>query len=106
MMLRTIYPHIEQNIERALSLIKELGELADEVVVAGGAAIGLLITDPANPTVRPTQDLDVIVKVINRIDFYNFQGRLNEKGFHESMEGDFVGRFVKGRMYKGTLFNC
>ena len=42
--------------------------MADEVVVAGGAAIGLLITDPANPTVRPTQDLDVIVEVINRAD--------------------------------------
>ena len=48
-MIRTIYPQIEQNIERALGLIEELGELADEVVVAGGAAIGLLITDPANP---------------------------------------------------------
>ena len=97
-MLRTIYPHIEQNIERALALIKELGELADEVVVAGGAAIGLLITDPANPTVRPTQDLDVIVEVINRVDFYNLQNRLNEKGFQETMDSDFVGRFVKGRM--------
>ena len=99
-MIRTIYPHIEQNIERALGLIEELEELADEVVVAGGAAIGLLITDPANPTVRPTQDFDVIVKVINRVDFYNLQSRLNEKGFHESMEDDggFVGRFVKGHM--------
>ena len=41
-MLRRIYPHIELNIELALALIKELGELAGEVVVAGGAATGLL----------------------------------------------------------------
>lgn len=97
-MLRRIYPYIEQNIELALALIKELGELADEVVVAGGAATGLLITDPATPTVRPTQDLDVIVKVINRADFYGLRDRLIVKGFRETMNNDFVGRFVKGRM--------
>jgi hypothetical protein len=97
-MLRSIYPYIDENTERALSLIKELEELAEEVVVAGGAAVGLLITDPANPTVRPTQDLDVIVQVINKADYYNFQERLQAKGFHETMDSDFVGRFVKGRM--------
>ena len=97
-MLRSIYPYINENIERALSLIRELEELAEEVVVAGGAAVGLLITDPANPTVRPTQDLDVIVKVINRADYYSLQERLQAKGFQETMESDFVGRFVKGRM--------
>ena len=79
-------------------MIRELEELAEEVVVAGGAAVGLLITDPANPTVRPTQDLDVIVKVINRADYYSLQERLQAKGFQETMESDFVGRFVKGRM--------
>ena len=97
-MLRSIYPYIDENIKRALSLIRELEELAEEVVVAGGAAVGLLITDPANPTVRPTQDLDVIVKVINRADYYSLQERLQAKGFQETMESDFVGRFVKGRM--------
>ena len=97
-MLRSIYPYINENIERALSLIRELEELAEEVVVAGGAAVGLLITDPANPTVRPTQDLDVIVKVINRADYYSLQERLQAKGFQETRESDFVGRFVKGRM--------
>ena len=97
-MLRSIYPYINENIERALSLIRELEELAEDVVVAGGAAVGLLITDPANPTVRPTQDLDVIVQVINRADYYSFQERLQAKGFQETMDSDFVGRFVKGRM--------
>jgi hypothetical protein len=97
-MLRSIYPYINENIERALSLIRELEEMAEEVVVAGGAAVGLLITDPANPTVRPTQDMDVIVQVINRADYYSFQERLQAKGFQETMDSEFVGRFVKGRM--------
>ena len=102
-MLRNIYPYIDENIERALSLIRELEELAEEVVVAGGAAVGLLITDPANPTVRPTQDLDIIVQVINKADYYNFQERLQAKGFHETMDSDFVGRFVKGRLFLDVM---
>jgi len=37
-----------------------LGELVDEVVFVGGAAVTLWITDPAAPPVRPTNDVDVV----------------------------------------------
>jgi len=57
-----------QNVERILAVVRQLGELSQEVVFAGGAATGLLITDPAIPDVRPTIDIDIIVEVITRTD--------------------------------------
>jgi hypothetical protein len=35
-------------------------------VFVGGAVAGVLITDPAMPEIRPTQDVDVICSVIAR----------------------------------------
>ena len=51
-----------QNVERIVTVSRQLGELLQKVVFAGGSATGLLITDPAFPDVRPTIDLDVIVE--------------------------------------------
>ena len=49
-----------QNVERIIAVARQLGELAQKVVFAGGAATGLLITDPAFSDVRPTIDIDVM----------------------------------------------
>ena len=49
---------------RQLARVAEaLGDLRHDVVFVGGATVGLLITDPAAPRVRPTKDVDVIVEV-------------------------------------------
>jgi len=46
---------------------EQLGEaLLEQLVFVGGAVAGLLITDPAMPEIRPTQDVDVICSVIFR----------------------------------------
>ena len=50
-------------IEWIRIVAERLGDLRDEVVFLGGATVGLLITDPATTTVRPTKDVDVIVEV-------------------------------------------
>jgi hypothetical protein len=39
-----------------------LGPLLDELVFVGGCATGLLITDPASGGIRPTIDVDTIVR--------------------------------------------
>ena len=40
---------------------EQLGEaLLEQLVFVGGAVAGVLITDPAMPEIRPTQDVDVI----------------------------------------------
>lgn len=82
-----------QNVERILAVVRQLGELSQEVVFAGGAATGLLITDPAIPDVRPTIDIDIIVEVITRTDYYRLEQRLREKGFRESIEDKVICRW-------------
>jgi hypothetical protein len=85
--------HLDQNIERVLAVARQLGELAQEVVFVGGAATGLLVTDPAIPDVRPTIDVDVIVEVISHVDYFRLQERLREKGFRESMQEEVICRW-------------
>jgi len=85
--------HRDQNVERILVVANQLGELAKEVVFTGGAAAGLLITDPAVPDIRATIDIDVIVEIVTRTDYYRFQERLREKGFRESMEDEVICRW-------------
>ena len=49
----------------------------------GGAVAGVLITYPAMPDIRPTQDVDVICRVIARADYNRLGKQLRERGFQE-----------------------
>jgi len=82
-----------QNVQRIKAVARQLEDLLKNVVFAGGAVTGLLITDPAFPDVRPTIDIDVIVEVISLTDYYRLQQRLREKGFRESMENGVICRW-------------
>ena len=42
---------------------RDLRSLIHETVFLGGAATGLLLTDPAAPPIRITRDIDVIIEV-------------------------------------------
>lgn len=68
-------------LERAA---EHLGDaLLEQLVVVGGAVAGVLITDPAMPDIRPTQDVDVICRVIARADYYQLGMQLRGRGFQE-----------------------
>ena len=49
-------------------MANHLGRLKSQVVFLGGAATGLLLTDPAAAPIRPTKDVDVIVQVGSRLE--------------------------------------
>lgn len=51
-------------------VVKQLGELADDLIFVGGATVGLYITDKAVPKVRFTVDVDCIVEVVGRKEYY------------------------------------
>ena len=57
--------------------------LLEQLVFVGGAVAGLLITDPAMPDIRPTQDVDVICRVIARADDQPLGMQLRDRGFQE-----------------------
>ena len=68
-------------LERAA---EQLGEaLLEQLVFVGGAVAGVLITDPAMPEIRPTQDVDVICSVIARSDYHQLGRQLRQQGFQE-----------------------
>ena len=71
------------NIELLLSVVNQLGELADEMVFIGGCATGLLITDIAAAPIRATKDVDAIVQVATKADYYKLSDRLQQQGFTE-----------------------
>lgn len=63
-----------------------LGErLRDELVFVGGAVAGLLITDPALPAIRPTEDVDLIVHAAVLADYHRVEQGMRERGFVQDM---------------------
>jgi len=73
------------NIRMIIHVAKRLGNLRDKVVFVGGCATGLFITDPAMPEVRATQDVDVIVEVASRMEYYRLEEELRSRGFKQDL---------------------
>lgn len=66
-----------------------LGEgLREELVFVGGAVTGLLITDPGQPNIRPTEDVDLIVEAAVRADYHHVEAALRRQGFVNDMSKD------------------
>lgn len=76
------------NIDILELAVDQLGELTDEMVFLGGCATGLLITDAAAPPIRATKDVDAIVHVVSRAEYYQLSEKLREKGFREDTSED------------------
>ena len=68
--------------------VTHLGPLVDRMVFLGGCATALLLTDPAAPEVRPTQDVDVITEVASLADYYRLADDLRAAGFVEDQSPD------------------
>lgn len=62
--------------------------LGGRVVFLGGAATPLLITDPALPHIRTTFDVDVIVEVVSRMDYYRLEEALRKRGFTQRIDSE------------------
>lgn len=65
-----------------------LGDLRDEVVFVGGAAIPLLITDDAAGEERATYDVDIVVEATSPATYYAVADRLRGLGFSEDRHDD------------------
>ncbi len=76
------------NLEMIKIVAFRLGSLRKRVAFLGGSATGLLITDSAAPEVRPTRDVDIIVEIASRLEYYKLEEKLRNLGFVQSMERD------------------
>lgn len=81
-----------KNIVRIKAVYNNLADLKDKVVFVGGATTSLY-ADRQTLEVRPTDDVDVIIELIN----YNERAKLEEKlrtiGFQHDIESTVVCRF-------------
>jgi hypothetical protein len=78
----------DTNIRMIIQVAIRLGDLKNKVVFVGGCATGLFITDPAMPEVRVTQDVDIIVEVASRMEYYRLEEELRSKGLRQDMSDD------------------
>jgi len=80
---------LSKNEEMILKVAKDLpATLLKQVVFVGGSIVSLLITDKAASDVRVTQDVDMVVDVAGRIEFYRLENQLREAGFEQVIEED------------------
>jgi predicted nucleotidyltransferase len=79
----------DPNVTMMELVAARLGEdLREQLVFVGGAVAGLLITDPAQPTIRPTEDVDLIVEVAARADYQRVEETLRKRGFVNDVSAD------------------
>lgn len=86
----------DTNIVAVELAAQSLGPLMDELVLVGGCAVGLLVTDKARPPVRETIDVDLLTEVTPLANYYAFSERLVERGFKQRPTENVICRWFKG----------
>lgn len=76
----------DSNVQMLDVVAERLGDdLCSRLVFVGGAVAGLLITDPAQPAIRPTEDVDLLAQVLVRAEYYALEAELRSRGFKQDM---------------------
>lgn len=83
----------QQNITRIKAVYDALEELAEEVVFIGGAAVSLYTDKPASET-RPTDDVDILIELLNYKDYAAVEEKLRKKGFVNDVESGVICRYI------------
>ena len=85
-------------VARIVSVARDLGSLANDVVFIGGAIAPLLHTDTRIPRVRPTKDVDGVVLSDNYGSGERLRAALRARGFtHDTSNTAHVHRWVTPR---------
>jgi predicted nucleotidyltransferase len=53
-----------------------------------------LYADRVAPETRPTEDVDIVVKIATRLEYAKLEGQLRKIGFENDTNASFVGRFL------------
>jgi hypothetical protein len=65
---------------------ERLGPLRPKVVFLGGSAAGFHITDSAEPEIRATRDVDIIVEAASIVAYHGLEKTLIELGFFQKIQ--------------------
>ncbi|HEU4554674.1 MAG TPA: nucleotidyl transferase AbiEii/AbiGii toxin family protein [Chitinophaga sp.] len=81
-----------QNITRIKAVHQALEELANEVVFVGGATVSLYADRPAEE-IRPTEDVDILIELMNYSNYAAIEEKLRLKGFANDVESGIICRY-------------
>ena len=70
-------------------IAKALGDLNESVVFIGDAVVSIYADDPAADEIRPTQDVDLTLKLLD-YDQQELDAELAERGFHPDLQGHAI----------------
>lgn len=81
-----------ENITRIKAVYNALEELQREVVFVGGATVSLY-ADREGEEVRPTNDVDILIELLNYNDYQQLEDKLRAKGFVNDHESKIICRY-------------
>lgn len=71
-------------------MAEALQDLKDTMVFVGGAVVSLYTDDPAADEIRPTQDIDMTLNIVNLTQWSHIQEKLGKLGFHPDPFGHAI----------------
>ena len=71
---------------------RALNPVLQDIVFVGGSIVGLLLTDETAPMPRSTEDVDVIVQVSTRFDYYAVEENIASLGFERNTKDGVICR--------------
>ena len=77
---------MNQQIFMLETVARVLSQVRTTIVFTGGATIFLYLDEVAAPDIRPTDDVDCVVEITSRAEYYNFSNLLRTLGLQESTE--------------------
>jgi|SRR5688572_4292735 len=84
----------DTNIALIEAVASALKPLLSRLVFLGGSTVGLLITDDTRPAVRATVDVDLVVELAGKVEYYELCETLRQLGLRE--DPDVVCRWRYG----------
>lgn len=81
-----------ENIARIRAVYGALEELAGDVIFVGGATVSLYAQRPVTET-RPTDDIDILIELLEYRDYASLEEKLRSKGFVNDVESRVICRY-------------
>lgn len=81
------------NIAVVAEVAEALKDIKKDMVFVGGVVVSLYTDDPAADEIRPTQDIDMTLNIVNLSHWEKVQAQLGTLGFHPDPYGHAICRY-------------
>lgn len=90
---------VKEDLIAMISFVAEaLSEFSSDVCFIGGAVVSLYCDPECVDMVRPTKDVDCVIEVVSRTDFYKKEEELRSLGFKNDVTSRVICRWKLGEV--------